>query len=83
MEEGAATVPIGGPIANTELLVLGPGDAALPEGAEGELCIAGDGLALGYLALKSKSWVGGALLHWSVGITMDLLAIFHKGGFKG
>ena len=40
------------------------------------------GLALGYLALKSKSWVHGALLHWSIGITMDLLAIFHKGGFK-
>lgn len=41
------------------------------------------GLALGYLALKSKSWLYGALLHWSVGITMDLLAIYHKGGFKG
>ncbi len=40
------------------------------------------GLALGYLALKSKSWVHGALLHWSIGITMDLLAIFHRGGFK-
>ena len=40
------------------------------------------GLALGYLALKSKSWVHGAMLHWSVGITMDVLAIFQKGGFK-
>ncbi len=40
------------------------------------------GLALGYLALKSKSWLHGAILHWSVGITMDLLAIFHRGGFK-
>lgn len=40
------------------------------------------GLALGYLALKSKSWFYGGLLHWSVGITMDLLAIMHRGGFK-
>lgn len=41
------------------------------------------GLGLGYLALKSKSWVYGGLLHWSVAFTMDLLAILHKGGFKG
>lgn len=40
------------------------------------------GLALGYLAMKSKSWVYGAALHWGIGITMDLLAIMHKGGFK-
>ncbi|MEL6181837.1 MAG: type II CAAX endopeptidase family protein [Myxococcota bacterium] len=40
------------------------------------------GLALGYLALKSKSWLYGGLLHWSIGITMDLLAIMHRGGFK-
>ena len=40
------------------------------------------GLVLGYLALKSKSWVYGAALHWGVGITMDLLAILQKGGFK-
>lgn len=40
------------------------------------------GLALGYLALKSRSWVFGALLHWAVGITMDLLAIWQTGGFK-
>jgi membrane protease YdiL (CAAX protease family) len=40
------------------------------------------GIALGYLALRSRSWVYGALLHWSVGISMDLLAIFHRGGFE-
>lgn len=38
------------------------------------------GLLLGYLALKTRSWVFGALLHWSVAITMDLLAIIHRGG---
>jgi len=40
------------------------------------------GLLLGYLALKSRSWVFGALLHWAVGITMDSLAIWQAGGFK-
>jgi len=40
------------------------------------------GLLLGYLALKSRSWVFGALLHWAVGITMDALAIWQAGGFR-
>jgi membrane protease YdiL (CAAX protease family) len=40
------------------------------------------GLFLGYVALKSRSWVFGALLHWAVGITMDSLAIWHAGGFR-
>lgn len=40
------------------------------------------GLLLGYVALKSRSWVFGALLHWVVGITMDSLAIWHAGGFR-
>ena len=33
------------------------------------------GLALGYLALKNRSVWGGAALHWSVALTMDLAAI--------
>lgn len=40
------------------------------------------GIALGYLALKSKSWLYGALLHWGIGFTMDLASILHQGGFK-
>jgi membrane protease YdiL (CAAX protease family) len=36
------------------------------------------GLALGYLALKSKSWLPGALLHFGVGITMDALCIAQR-----
>lgn len=40
------------------------------------------GLALGYVALKTRSWIFGALLHWAVGITMDSLAIWHAGGFR-
>lgn len=39
------------------------------------------GLALGFMALYSKSWLPGALLHWSIGFTMDVLCIWHKGGW--
>lgn len=35
------------------------------------------GVILGYAALKSKSWLPGALLHWSVGFTMDVLCTIH------
>ena len=40
------------------------------------------GSVLGYLALKSKTWLHGALLHCSVGFLMDLFAIFQRGGFR-
>jgi len=45
----AVTIPIGGPVANTRLYVLGERRELLPAGVEGELYIGGDGLALGYL----------------------------------
>ena len=37
------------------------------------------GLALGYLALKSRSFVPGVFLHVSVAITMDLLVLWRVG----
>jgi amino acid adenylation domain-containing protein len=42
-------VPIGGPISNTQLYVLGPEMEEIPLGAMGELYVGGSGLARGYL----------------------------------
>ncbi|WP_160716839.1 non-ribosomal peptide synthetase [Chitinophaga solisilvae] len=44
----ADTIPIGYPVSNTQLYIVS-GNVLAPAGIPGELCIAGDGLAAGYL----------------------------------
>jgi amino acid adenylation domain-containing protein len=44
-----SAVPIGRPIANTEVHVLDADLAPVPDGEAGQLCVGGAGLALGYL----------------------------------
>jgi Type II CAAX prenyl endopeptidase Rce1-like len=39
----------------------------------------GAGLALGYMALRTKSWVPGVFLHVAVALTMDLLVLARSG----
>ncbi|MFF9021160.1 non-ribosomal peptide synthetase [Streptomyces eurythermus] len=47
--EAGEIVAIGQPIDNTRILVLDPDGGLVPAGAPGELCVAGIGLARGYL----------------------------------
>jgi bacitracin synthase 3 len=48
-QERDAVIKIGSPIANTQIYILDSGGRALPVDIYGELCIAGAGLARGYL----------------------------------
>ncbi len=49
LAEGTRSVPIGRPIANTQIYVLSPRRALLPIGVVGELYVGGEGVARGYV----------------------------------
>ncbi|MFT5823206.1 MAG: amino acid adenylation domain-containing protein [Crocinitomix sp.] len=50
-EKGRTNVPIGTPISNVQTYILNQAEQLQPTGAIGEICIAGSGLARGYLNL--------------------------------
>ena len=49
VESGEGPVPIGRPIANTQIYLIDAYGKMVPPGVIGELCIGGEGVALGYL----------------------------------
>lgn len=49
MTGGDGAVSIGRPIANTTIHILDAADQVVPIGVSGEICIGGDGVAVGYL----------------------------------
>lgn len=77
------TVPLGKPIANTQLYVLDRNLRALPPGLPGELYIGGDGVARGYLhrpdltseRFKPNPFVQGGRMY----STGDLVCLGHDG----
>jgi amino acid adenylation domain-containing protein len=59
LEQGA-NIPIGQPIRNTSVYLLNQYDQPVPDGAVGEICIGGAGVALGYYdqaGLSAQSFV--------------------------
>jgi amino acid adenylation domain-containing protein len=87
-EAGTDYPSIGGPIANHRVYVMDPGLNLLPAGIPGELCIAGHGLAAGYLnrpeltaekflispgGQRHKLYKTGDLSRWSADGTIEFL----------
>lgn len=49
IEKEHSNIPIGRPIGNSTVYILDSSNRLLPIGAQGEICVGGDGLARGYL----------------------------------
>jgi amino acid adenylation domain-containing protein len=55
IERGSAPISIGKPVANTRVYVLDANDELAPVGMRGEICIAGEGVAVGYHAMPEET----------------------------
>ncbi|WP_142340998.1 AMP-binding protein, partial [Bacillus thuringiensis] len=55
IQKEISSIPIGKPIANSEVFVVSPFSRLCPSGVVGELFIGGDGVANGYLNQKEKT----------------------------
>ncbi|MCA4900417.1 MAG: aminotransferase class V-fold PLP-dependent enzyme [Cytophagales bacterium] len=74
-EEGIRGVPIGKPISNTKIFILDKNNGLQPVGVVGELCIAGAGVADGYLnndALSSEKFIANPFQKGALYKTGDL-----------
>ncbi|KDA01438.1 non-ribosomal peptide synthetase [Hyphomonas oceanitis] len=55
VEQGGAAISIGKPIANTRIYVVDANGKLAPIGMRGEICIAGEGVAVGYHAMPEET----------------------------
>ncbi len=55
IQKEISNIPIGKPIANSEVFVVSPFNTLCPSGVVGELFVGGDGVANGYLNQKEKN----------------------------
>lgn len=60
---GQISVPIGKPIAGSQLFVVGPGEQILPVNSLGELYIAGAGISQGYVNLAEQTSIAFGQFH--------------------
>ncbi|WP_442591969.1 amino acid adenylation domain-containing protein [Pedobacter sp. AW31-3R] len=83
VDTGLGTIPIGKPISNTSLYILGNGDRLVPVGVTGEICISGAGLARGYLnreALTKEKFVPNPYLEGELMYRTGDLGRWNSGG---
>lgn len=72
--EGLGTIPIGKPIDNTSLYVLGKNDELSPIGVAGELCISGVGVARGYINNKKLTSEKFVQIQWKDPLATEKLS---------
>ncbi len=85
LPEALPSIPIGQPIANTGVYILNSALQPVPVGAAGELCIAGDGLARGYVnapELNAQRFLANPFGPGKLYRTGDLARYLHDGNIE-